>query len=76
MECGRYHSINVSDCIGVRSLISHAAGNAVDRVKRPRVLKVQAGPIWCIMTSITRLITVPPRPPPAQTRPLARPRFR
>lgn len=70
-----YHSMNVSDRIGHRSLMSQAAGRPVDKVMRPRILKVQAGPTRCMMAFIAGLITAPPRPPPAQTIPLAKPRF-
>lgn len=67
--------MNVGDRIGHRSLMRDATGRPVPAVMRPRILKVQAGPTRCMMAFIERLITVPPRPPPAQTIPLARPRF-
>lgn len=67
--------MKVADRIGHRSLMSQAAGRPVANVKRPRILKVQAGPTRCVMAFIEKLMTVPPRPPPAQTIPLARPRF-
>ncbi len=69
------HSMKVVDRIGHRSLISPAAGRPVANVMRPMILKVQAGPTRWMMPFIERLITIPPRPPPAQTIPLARPRF-
>lgn len=72
---GANHSMNVDDRIGQRSLINQAATRPIVNVERPRILKVQAGPTCCITAFIERLIAIPPRPPPAQTIPLARPRF-
>lgn len=67
--------MNVFDCIGQRSLMSQAAGIPVAIVIMPLILNVHAGPTRCIIPFIARLMTIPPRPPPAQTIPLARPRF-
>lgn len=69
------HSIKVSDRIGDRSLMNRAAAPPVIHVMMPRILKAQAGLICWIIVFITRLITAPPTPPPAQTIPLAKPRF-
>ena len=61
----RLHSINVAVVIGVRSLISQAAGKPVARVVRPRMRNVHAGPSLWITPSIAKEMIVPPRPPPA-----------
>ncbi len=70
-----YHSINVVDRIGARSLISQAAGKPVARTTRPMIRKVQGGPSFCNRPSTAKLMAVPPSPPPAYTIPLASPRF-
>ena len=67
--------MNASDRIGQRSLISQAIGRPVVNVVRPRILKAHAAPTCCIITFRIRLIKAPPKPPPAQTIPLAKPRF-
>ena len=69
------HSMNVAVLIGERSLISHAAGSPVASIMKPKILKVHAGPRFWIKLFMTKLMTVPPRPPQAYTIPLARPRF-
>jgi hypothetical protein len=61
--------------IGARSLINQAAGKPVTSITRPIIRKVHAGPSFWINPSIAKLMIVPPRPPPAYTIPLARPRF-
>ena len=60
-----HHSMNVVDLMGARSLISQAAGRPVPSVIKPMIRKVQAGPRFWIRPSIAKLMTVPPRPPPA-----------
>lgn len=67
--------MKVDERIGHRSWMTKAAGSPVANVMMPRILKVQAGPTCCIIVSIKTLITAPPMPPPAQTIPLAKPRF-
>jgi hypothetical protein len=39
-----YHSMNEVVVIGIRSLISHAAGRLVANVVRPMILNVHSGP--------------------------------
>lgn len=59
------HSMNVAVVMGVRSLISQAAGKPVASVVRPRIRKVQAGPSFWITPFMAKEMIVPPRPPPA-----------
>lgn len=70
-----YHSTNPPLRIAVRSFRSHAAGSPVAIVLRPRVRNAQAGPADRISGSSAKLSTAPPKPPPAKTTPLAKPRF-
>jgi ribosomal silencing factor RsfS len=51
--------------IGVRSLISQAAGSPVLKIMKPRTRKVHAIPTLWRRASRMKLITVPPSPPPA-----------
>jgi hypothetical protein len=70
-----YHSTKAPPRIGVRSLMSQAAGNPVASVSKPQMRYVHAGPNRCINASSANDVTVPPRPPPAKTIPFASPRF-
>ena len=70
-----YQSMNTVDRMGVRSLMTHAAGSPVIRTAEPRIRKVHAGPTFWIKPSMVKLMTAPPRPPAAKTMPFARPRF-
>lgn len=55
--------------------MNHAAGSPVAIVLKPRVRNAQAGPAARIRGSSAKLRTAPPKPPPAKTTPLAKPRF-
>lgn len=61
----KYHSMAADLRMGTRSLIKRAAGMPVARVSRPSVLNVQATPVLWISASTMKLMTAPPRPPPA-----------
>lgn len=70
-----YHSINVRLSIGILSFISHAAGRPVERVIRPRMRYAHATPNFWIKESNAKLMAAPPKPLPANMKPLARPRL-
>ena len=59
------HSMKVAVVMGVRSLISQAAGRLVARVVRPMIRNVHAGPNFWITASMAKEMIVPPKPPPA-----------
>lgn len=59
-----------------RSLRRRADGIPVARHNKPIVLNVQARPNFAKRASFESEIIVPPRPPPANTSPLASPRLR
>jgi hypothetical protein len=55
--------------------MTRAAGTPVARIIKPKILKVQAGPTLLISPSIARVRAVPPKPPAAYIKPIAKPRF-
>jgi hypothetical protein len=69
-----YHSIEEAT-LRVRSLKSIAAGIVAARVMKPVILKVHATPTRSNKACVEMLRTAPPIPPPAKTKPLARPRL-
>lgn len=68
-----YHSTKRVARMGVLSFKSHAAGSPVAMVIKPMSLNVHGVPTLSIIADMARLILAPPRPPPAKTRPFARP---
>jgi len=71
----RVLSMNGVFLIGTRSVMTRAAGKPVVRIMKPKILNVHAGPTLLISPSIASVRAVPPKPPAAYIKPIAKPRF-
>lgn len=67
--------MNARLATGILSFISHAAGRPVERVISPSMRYAHAIPSFSINESSAKLIAAPPKPLPANMKPLAKPRF-
>jgi hypothetical protein len=57
--------MNVAVRIGARSWMNQAAGSPVPNITKPMTLNVQAVPSRRTMADMAKLMTAPPKPPPA-----------